>query len=154
MVIVETDHKPLEAILKKPLFLALGRLQKMIMTLQKYSLEVKYRPGKELFVADTLSRAALQEEASELDYKFDINVLTYLPVRDDKITIIKMETQKDQELQTVKQKVLHGCPEHKTKCCHELDHIGISSRHEISTEDRILFKGDTIIIPNNMRNHM
>ena len=71
-VIVETDHKPLEAILKKPLFLAPPRLQKMIMTLQKYPLEVKYCPGKELFVADTLSRAALQEEASKLDYKFDI----------------------------------------------------------------------------------
>ena len=85
------------------------------MTLQKYSLEVKYRPGKELFVADTLSRAPLQEQASKLDYKFDVNVLTYLPVSDDKITTIKTETQKDQELQTVKQIVLNGWPEYKTK---------------------------------------
>ena len=34
---VETDHKPLEAIFKKPLYRAPARLQKMIMSIQKYS---------------------------------------------------------------------------------------------------------------------
>ena len=33
---VETDHKPLESIFKKPLYQAPARLQKMIMTIQKY----------------------------------------------------------------------------------------------------------------------
>ena len=51
---VETDHKPLEAILKKPLHQAPARLQRMIMSIQKYSINLVYRPGKQLVIADTL----------------------------------------------------------------------------------------------------
>ena len=40
---VESDHKLLEAILKKPLHQAPVRLQKMIMTVQKYSIDVVYQ---------------------------------------------------------------------------------------------------------------
>jgi len=47
---VETDHKPLEMILKKPLYQAPTRLQKMIMAIHKYPITVAYRPGKELVV--------------------------------------------------------------------------------------------------------
>ena len=43
---VETDHKPLEAILKKPLHQAPTRLQRMIIAIQKYSITVEYRPGQ------------------------------------------------------------------------------------------------------------
>ena len=39
---VESDHKPLEAILKKSLHQAPVRLQKMIMTVLKYSIDVVY----------------------------------------------------------------------------------------------------------------
>ena len=56
-VTVESDHKPLETILKKPLCQVPLRLQKMILTVQKYSLNVIYCPGKELALADTLSKA-------------------------------------------------------------------------------------------------
>ena len=77
---VETDHKPLESILKKPLHQAPTRLQKMIMTLQRYSITVRYRPGKELTVADALSRAPLPStapEPKEPPYaEYDVNTLT------------------------------------------------------------------------------
>ena len=52
---IKTDHKPLKTILKKPLHQAPARLQKMIMAIQKYSIRVRYHPGKELIIADTLS---------------------------------------------------------------------------------------------------
>ena len=58
-VAIETDHKPLETILRKPLHTAPARLQRMIMSIQKYPISVTYRPGKELHIADTLSRAPL-----------------------------------------------------------------------------------------------
>jgi len=60
---VETDHKLLEAILKKPLHQAPARLQKMILSIQKYSINLVYRPGKQLVVADALSRAYLPNTA-------------------------------------------------------------------------------------------
>ena len=54
---VETDHKTLEAMSRKPLHLASKRLQRMLLRLQAYTPEVRYRKGSELFVADALSRA-------------------------------------------------------------------------------------------------
>ena len=53
---VESDHKPLEAILVKPLVSAPKRLQKMILRLRRYDLDVQYKKGRELYIADTLSR--------------------------------------------------------------------------------------------------
>jgi hypothetical protein len=59
-VTVENDHKPLESILKKkPLFQSPPRLQRLLLRLQKYTFEFKYVPGKDLIIADTLSRAYL-----------------------------------------------------------------------------------------------
>ena len=58
-VTVETDHKPLEAILKKSLLTAPKRLQRMMMRLQNYQLKVVYKKGQEMYIADTLSRAYL-----------------------------------------------------------------------------------------------
>ena len=76
---IETDHKPLKMILTKLLHQAPTRLQKMIMTIQKYPLSVKYRPGKELFIADTLSQAYLPEEASDIcSEEFKVNVVTHI----------------------------------------------------------------------------
>ncbi len=65
-ITVETYHKPLEAILTKSLNRAPARLQKMIMSIQKHSLHVVYKPGKELQIADTLSRAP---KANELEFQ-------------------------------------------------------------------------------------
>ena len=54
-VTVESDHKPLEAILKKSLAAAPPRLQRMLLQLQKYSFTLHYRPGKEMVLADSLT---------------------------------------------------------------------------------------------------
>ena len=65
-VLVETDHKSLESILRKPLYQAPARLQRMIMLIQKYPITVEYKAGKQLYIADTLSRAPLSDKASDL----------------------------------------------------------------------------------------
>ncbi|KAJ8361647.1 hypothetical protein SKAU_G00181720 [Synaphobranchus kaupii] len=56
-ITAETDHKPLISIFSKPLLNAPKRLQSMLMTLQSYDLRVIYKPGPEMFISDTLSRA-------------------------------------------------------------------------------------------------
>ena len=80
-VSVETDHKPLESILRKPIHAAPAHLQRMIMSVQRYAIQVSYKPGKELLVADTLSRSPLPDLADELEYQeYDINILHTLPI--------------------------------------------------------------------------
>ena len=58
-VIVESDHKPLESIVKKPLSAAPPQLQRLVLRLQKYDYTAIYKPRKELIVPDMLSRASL-----------------------------------------------------------------------------------------------
>ena len=63
---VETDHRPLQSVFNKPLHQAPARLQRFLLQLQKYDLRVTYKPGKYLYVADTLSRLYLQKTKEQL----------------------------------------------------------------------------------------
>ena len=56
-ITVDSDHKPLEVILQKPLLAAPKRLQRMMMGLQNYNLKVVYKRGSDMYIADTQSRA-------------------------------------------------------------------------------------------------
>ena len=64
-VLVESYHKPLQAIFKKPLMDGPRRLQRMLLRLQRYTLALTFKPGKELLIADTLSRAAVSSNHNQ-----------------------------------------------------------------------------------------
>ena len=86
------------------------------MTIQKYPINVTYRPGKELVIADTLSRAFLLEQASDLlAEKFETNILRTLPISEVKLEKHKQETQKDLSLQELKHTVEKDWPETKAE---------------------------------------
>ena len=53
---VESDHKQLEAIFKKPLYDCPAQIQRMRMRLIKCDVKVLYKPGKELYLVDALTR--------------------------------------------------------------------------------------------------
>ena len=59
---IETNHKPLEAIIEKPLSQVPVRIQRLLLRLQRYDVTLTYKPGKELYIADALSRAYLTGE--------------------------------------------------------------------------------------------
>ena len=77
MVHIETDHRSLEPIFTKPLATAPKRPQRMLLSPQRYSLNVKYKKGKDLHLANTLSTAYLHvvnacefsRELEEIDYR-------------------------------------------------------------------------------------
>ena len=64
---VQTDHKPLESIMKRSLLDAPRRLQRLLMRLQRYDFQLTYVPGKEVPVADALSRAAPISSAQNIE---------------------------------------------------------------------------------------
>ena len=88
---VNSDHKPLENIFKKPLFKVPPRLQRMRLHLQKYNIKVRYVPGKFLYIADTLSRACGEshipnDDDMHQDMKYFIHsVVSNLPISDVKL---------------------------------------------------------------------
>lgn len=121
---MENNHKPLEIIFKKPLSQCPARLQRIRIKLQIYDFEVKYKPGKELYLADALSRSKIDDKNHKLDQEFDLQVNTViscLPVSDEKKVVFERETAKDETLQIVKQLILKGWPTRKSKFLTQLN---------------------------------
>ena len=54
-VVVESDQKPLQSICKKGIHEMPARLQNFLFQLQKYDLDIVFKPGKTMFLADYLS---------------------------------------------------------------------------------------------------
>ncbi|XP_046858591.1 uncharacterized protein K02A2.6-like [Xenia sp. Carnegie-2017] len=148
---VETDHKPLEQIFKKPLHQSPLRLQKMLLKLQKYSLKVSFKKGAELYLADQLSRAYIQEESDDHLEDFEINVV--LPVSEEKMNQLKEETKKDKAMKKLRQYVENGWPDLRSKV--DLDVLNYwDFKETLSVQDDLLFKGDRVIIPESLRTDM
>jgi hypothetical protein len=64
-VLVKSDHKPLEAIVKKPLNKAPKRLQNMLLRSQNYIYTIEWQKGENQYIADMLSRASLPNTEEE-----------------------------------------------------------------------------------------
>ena len=148
---IETDHKPLIAITNKPLNNAPPRLQRLMIRLQKYDVELEWTPGKFLVIADTLSRAvqpgaALSSTEDEITCHVDA-IKSTLPISQEKWKIIASETLNDPELQKVQQQVMNGWIHRRTPQYYHY-------REEITSVDGVLLKGTRIIIPNNLRPDM
>ena len=71
-VTVHSDHQALETIFKKPLAKAPKRLQRIMFRLQRYTINVIYRKGTSLVLADTLSRAPLNVSNDASPTNFDL----------------------------------------------------------------------------------
>ena len=111
---VQTDHKPLETILKKPLCKAPPRLQTLMLLLYPYDLEVHYVPGKYMYLADTLSRACIPGEGNaEIEKELSRvvhSVVLNIPVSANKLSEIRQATEQDPTLTKVKNLTKKGWP--------------------------------------------
>lgn len=155
-ITVESDHKPLESILRKPLAAAPPRLQRMMLQLQRYNFTITHRPGKDIPVADTLSRKSLPDQATSLSEGMDMQVHTVysnLPVSDTRLEDIRTETGKDAQLIVLKRTIKSGWPEERKLCPQSIAEYW-NHRDELSHMNDILFKGEKIIIPTSLRTEM
>ena len=129
-ITVHSDHQPLETIFKKPLSRAPQRLQRMMLRLQNYHFTVQYKKGKEFFVADTLSRAALSdgpESPSGMTQEYDVfrMDLTHMDlspnlVKPGTMNQIREETEKGPSLMTQNKVVLGGWASQKSEVPDEI----------------------------------
>ena len=163
---VESDHKPLEAINTKPLIAAPKRLQRMLLRLQRYDITITYKPGKDMHLADTLSRAFLKEsqhqkpedhEVMQVEKRSEterdvesINMLDYLPITSTKLEEIKRATEDDPTMQVLKKTIQNGWPEDRKKIPKEIVPY-FSTRDELTEQGGIIFKGTRCVIPISLR---
>ncbi|CAB4007841.1 Hypothetical predicted protein, partial [Paramuricea clavata] len=159
-IIVQTDHQPLETIFKKPLSKAPRRLQRMMLQLQQYNFEVVYKRGKELYVADTLSRAALKENCaveleSEMVFRVELEQMGLKPAMMSDCTLNRMkeETRKDQTLKCLLETVRKGWPSDKLMVPPCIKQYWFF-REEITLYEGVLLKTHQVIVPTVLRKEM
>ena len=158
-ITVETDHLPLVRILDKPLHQIPLRLQKMRMALQQYSFRVVGKSGKDIPVADALSRAYLPDTYPDLFkqmnyfkvYATEVRGISAFSPRKQRELL--EETSNDPELQKLAKVVKEGWPDHRNKLSPEVRSY-YDSKDEISVIDGVVFKGDRVIIPEAMKKDM
>ena len=147
---VETDHKPLVSIFKKALNDCPMRLQRMLLRLQQYDLQVNYKKGTELYVADTLSRAYMDSKDS-LEEELEIHMV--LPISPTKLKELQEETQKDPVLQRLKQVIVNSWPQRKSHLSPSIQSYW-DYKEELTIYDDLIFKRDKVVIPTVLRKEM
>ena len=153
---IETDHKPLV-----PLFSTKNldelpiRVQRFRMRMMRFLFTISHVRGKNLTVADTLSRAPL-EETSDSDQTLQEEVDAYvssivqgLPATEQRLEEIRRHQQQDEVCQLLTRYCQSGWPENKkltetTRVYHEV-------AAELSVEDGLLLRGCRIVIPTTLR---
>ena len=156
---VHTDHKPLESIMQKPLNKAPARLQRMLMQLQRYQFRIKYKPGPTMYLADTLSRAALQHPVSAKVTGFEIFRLSIQePEENPQLTAptiqkLKEETCDDPTLSQLYTVITDGWPSNKQQVPACLQPYW-TYRDELSIQDGIIYKGSRVLVPQNLIPYM
>lgn len=104
--LLQTDHKPLVPLIneynldKAPLW-----CQRLLMRLMRFNVTAIHVPGKQLIVADRLSRSPLSHGA-EPDMEQDVEayvraVVTNKPISSERLDEIRETTKNDSDLQTV-----------------------------------------------------
>ena len=96
---VESNHKPMEMIHQKSLTSAPPRLQWMLLQLQQYNVTIRYRPGKEMLLANALRRCPSWASG---EIKLDMRV-NYIAFSKTWIAKLKDAMRKDPILGTVYQ---------------------------------------------------
>lgn len=147
-ITIETDHLPLIGVFKNALNQTRARLQRMLIQVQKYDIKLTYKRGKDLIIADALSRAYLQTEESNETDEFDkimtahINLIrTELGASDELLRQIKEEKSKELVMVELIKVVLAGWPNSGNKLKDEVVH-------------GVIYKGQCIVIPRSLRKEL
>lgn len=157
---VWTDHKPIVAIMKKPFNKCPARIQRFLLRMQLYDIEVAYKKGSEQVVSDTLSRATELDQNntvnSEIPEKevqaFVDSVVKTLHATPQKIKEIKKKQEEDKVLNKLREQIQEW-PDSIKKTPKELRPFW-TVREDITECDGILLKGDQIIIPEIMKSEI
>ena len=151
-----TDHKPLVPLINtKDLDKTPIRVQRMLMRLLRFNCYAEHVPGKNLVIADTLSRHKSTNVAEPSSIESDVEQHVALieaawPVSDNKLKEIAIETTKCPELSLVMRYTSNGWPEYQSEIPNSVENY-FASRHCLTTTNGVLTYLDRIVIPISLR---
>ena len=147
VVHIESDHEPLKAVFTKPIHKSPKRLQRMLMALQNYSLDVQYKKGELMWISDALSRAYRNTtEAS----KHDTSYLSIAPYR---LAELRNEIANDPVMQKLIGAIKGGWAVSRKLCAPELTPY-YDKRSELIEDKGLVFLGERLLVPPSPRKEM
>ena len=118
-ITVQSDHQPLQIIWKKSVVSASPRLQRLLLRLAHYHLNIEFLRGKENVIADALSRVCpLQSSNSKAkDSNVDVIPVHYItqtaPVSKTRLQELRLATQSNLTLSSLAKTIFEGWPQSK-----------------------------------------
>lgn len=144
----------------KPLASVPRQLKKMFMHLQWYDIDIQYKKGSEMYLADTLSRHFSGDEVQLVRSAFEeievmprIEEINQMIASEDKLLGLKNETGKDEALQAVKVLIQDRWPESK----HSLPATVTPYFHipdALVVQDGLILRDGRVVIPRALRKEM
>ena len=151
---VQTDHKPLVSIYQKNICNAPPRIARMVLRIQKYDVELVYTPGKDLQLANALSRVSpcpgREIEGLRISVHEIHQEINATPTR---IAEIREATAQDPLLKHLKKIILDGWPDTRQECPENL-HAFWNYRDELCVEDGMILKGARVFIPKTLQHEV
>lgn len=154
--IVESDHKPLTSIIKKDLNKDSPRLQHMLLKLLKFEFDIKYLPGKDMLIADSLSRSYLTDPVfDDPELSYVIHTLSRkLTISSEKRKIFQTETSKDEILLQIIKFFRDGDWPSWNKIKSEEIKSFYKVKDELFLSDNLLFLNHKLIIPKSLQKYI
>ena len=120
----------------------------MLLRLQKYDLILRYKPGKDLNIADTLAYIPdCGSDWMEEELTCAINlVINNIPATNKRMQEIRDGTKNYKSLRILKRMMLNGWPVIQSQIPEEVRPYW-NFRDELSEADGVLLKGERLIIP-------
>ena len=151
---VQTDHKPLETIWKKRIATASPRLQRLLLRLARYEIQLEYIRGKDNLIADALSRVDPLSPEPQDEKQMDAipvhQITNAIPATDNRLDRTRIATTADPTLNQLRHYIFHGWPAQKRQLPEPVQHYW-NYREELAIEDGLMFKAHRLVIPTSQR---
>ena len=150
--ILQTDQKPLVSIFRKHMIDVSPRVQRIAIRAWQYDFIPEYLPGKQNVISYALSRVTpleLQDSDTEKEILV-VNLLQYSTIEQREKDLLLQATDKDAELQSLKQVISTGWPGKRSKLPQNL-HTYWDYRDELTVESGILMKNSKVLIPDSLK---
>ena len=150
--ILQTDQKPLVSIFRKHMIDVSPRIQRITIRAWQYDFVPQHIPGRINVIADSLSRVTpleFQDSNAEKDI-LAVNFLQYSSIEERERDEMLQETNKDEELQSLKHYISTGWPAKRSQIPVSL-HPYWNFRDELTVESGILMKNSKVLIPESLK---
>lgn len=148
---VESDHKPLESIFRKPLDRSPPRLKRIRLDVSQYNPRVIYVRGKDIPIPDILSRDVLNQQKDEFEEELEVHIVLQMSKR--AAGELREHVILDHEIQLLKQTIMTGWPDRRDEVNPILRKYWCF-RDELVVYEGILFKANQVVVPQSLRKKM